>query len=160
MDSRILDPSQESALWCNKKNATPKIHVCELISVCSVVTRLPLQYMILRKQNLQLLMLRSKDPNVFGINHFMDWSKQNYQSTILQCANFLQFHFDYLNWKQLYRWSGSDFYILLLSLKSVCVWIPVHFSSSMYCNNRIMENKWCSDEKNIRVTLSMVIHIW
>ena len=50
----------------------------------------------------QILMLRSKDPNVFGINHFMDWSKQNYQSTILQCANFLQFHFDYLNWKQLH----------------------------------------------------------
>ena len=45
-------------------------------------------------------MLRSKDPNVFGINHFMDWSKQNYQSTILQCANFLQFHFDYSSPKQ------------------------------------------------------------
>ena len=106
----------------------------------------------------QILKLRSKDLNVFGINHFMDWNKQNYQSTILQCANFLQFHFDYLNWKQLCSTVGSVFSYFLFTLNQ-CVWIPVHFCTSMYCNNRIMEDKWCSDEKNIRVTLSMVIHI-
>ena len=63
------------------------------------------------------------------------WTENNYTvwSVILYSRYFL---------KQLFR----------------CVQIPLHFGTYMFYN-RIMVDKWCCDEKNIRVTLSMVIHI-
>lgn len=72
-------------------------------------------------------------------------------------------NFTLITWTENNCTVGSVFYfntLHILFTLNLCVWIPVHFCTSMYCNNRIMEDKWCSDEKNIRVTLSMVIHIW
>ena len=94
------------------------------------------------------------DTTVFGIMyHFMEQTELSKLNAAM--CKLLQFHFDDLNQNSCGYWKiiisildiTSAFFTLRLHPRIRCMKIPGCYWTFMHCNNRIMVNKWCSDEK-------------